>query len=367
MTMNQSVSASASVSILEHIGCMYLPADNGRNIYDWYEKHFTQWGHTRHYKLFYNLTPVKGSNINFLTEEWLPGQIYEMFSVRFETDCIEELYNQLIQSGEVRLEPLRNYDDGPAFCFYDPQGNKFQVWQDPKTTPQPLRTGVRPLIRVSAFFFPASDPEAAKRWYADVLGVKIGESGQPVTESGVEFYFLRPFEEGKTINFVGPASGTSDLITNVSIVNLAIRSGLEELHQRMVDTNQDVQPYIFDREGCGRYFLLAGPDGNKLEIWEFQTVCEQRKEHVDSADWKERFNFLNFEFHVQIDEFLEIIRNDIHGTIKTFNIKNYEEILETDPEGLEQLLNTLREFGRQYPEKAFHIMYRKDNEFIKLG
>jgi len=68
-----------------------------------------------------------------------------------------------------------------------------------------------------------------------------------------------------------------------------------------------------------------------------------------------------------IDEFLEIIRNDIHGTIKTFNIKNYEEILETDPEGLEQLLNTLRKFGQQYPEKAFHIMYRKDKEFIQIS
>jgi len=31
--MSQSISASASVSILEHIGCLYLPADNVRRVY----------------------------------------------------------------------------------------------------------------------------------------------------------------------------------------------------------------------------------------------------------------------------------------------------------------------------------------------
>jgi predicted enzyme related to lactoylglutathione lyase len=189
MKMSQSV--NTPVSILEHIGCLYLPADDVRKVYDWYEKHFSQEGHTRHYKFFYG-EPV--SNINYFTDEWLEGQRYEMFSVRFETDCIEELYEHLLRSGEVRLEPLQHFNYDPAFCFYDPQGNKFQVWQNPKTKPQPLRDGIRPLIGVSAFFFPASDPEAAKKWYTDVLGVKIGESGQPVTESGVEFYFIRPLE-----------------------------------------------------------------------------------------------------------------------------------------------------------------------------
>lgn len=358
-----SQSLKKPVSFLNHLGCLYLPADDVRNVVEWYGKHFCFEGRTRHYKLYYGETKIKGSNVNFLTDEWLPGQWYEMFSIRFETDCIEELYEKLLQSNEVRLEPLQHFDYGQAFCYYDPQGNKFQVWQNPKTTPQPHRDVERPLIGVSAFFFPASDPEAAKKWYIDELGVKLGESGQPLTESGVEINFLRPLEEGTTVNFFAPQLENE----TYSIVNMAILFGLDELHQRMLDTNQNVQPFILDREDCGRQFLLAGPDGNKLEVWEFQTVCEQRKEHVDSPDWKERFKFHNFAYDVQIDEFLELMRNDTHGTIKTLNIKNYEKILETDSEGLEQLLNTLREFGQQYPEKAFHILYRKDKKFINLS
>ncbi|MBO9596326.1 MAG: hypothetical protein J7559_00665, partial [Cohnella sp.] len=145
------------------IECLYFPADDVEGMYDWYKKHFNE-GNTRHRPLFYEKATHPGQHCSFQTESKVPGESYEMYVARLETDCIVPLFERVSRSDDIILEPLRDEGaDGITFVFTDPQGNKFQIWQDARMEPQPLRDDVLPLIRVAALFFPASDPAATKR------------------------------------------------------------------------------------------------------------------------------------------------------------------------------------------------------------
>ncbi|UVI33318.1 VOC family protein [Paenibacillus spongiae] len=369
--MGESVKAAESA--LLKTGCFYLPADDVDGIYRWYEKHFN--GCTRTLPMYYGKTVEKGYNLNYITDGWLPGEPYEMFSMRFETDCIEELYERLSAADDVKLEPIRVVaNEGSMFCFFDPQGNKFQVWQDPHTVTQPLRADVPALIRVAALFFPVSDPAAAHKWYTDFLGVKVNETGQPVTGDGIQFFFHKSLEPGRTLNYtpIENHTTTDSRPASVSIINVAVHD-LDAMHHRMLDNGQNVDTYIHDRWGCGRNLLLSDPDGNKLELWEFQAVVEQVESNKEHPDWKERFKFHNYAYNVQVDEFLAMIKNDTTGdvysglAVRVINLVTYANLCESDREGLEQLLKTLEQFGKQNPEKAFRILYRDGSEFVQLS
>jgi glyoxylase I family protein len=174
---------------LKRLNCLYMPVDDGKNVvWPWYENILTNAGTgTRQQDIFMDEVEKKGLTNTFFTDDWIPGETYEMFSTRFETDCIEELYERISSSG-VEVVPLKDVDNkGFMFCFKDPQGHKFQVWHDPKTVTQPMREGVPVFIRVAALFFPASDPEASYKWYTETLGGPVNENGQPVTEGARKF------------------------------------------------------------------------------------------------------------------------------------------------------------------------------------
>jgi glyoxylase I family protein len=54
-----------------------------------------------------------------------------MFSLTFEVENIVQLHKSLRENG-VNVEPLVDHDGcGLQFKFKDPDGNKFNVWQDP--------------------------------------------------------------------------------------------------------------------------------------------------------------------------------------------------------------------------------------------
>jgi predicted enzyme related to lactoylglutathione lyase len=341
--------ATSVKTVFNKFGCLYLPVDDGEAICKWYVKHFNSAG-TRKLDLFWEKTKETGLTSNFMTDEWIPGESYEMFAVRFETDSIEELYVRL-SAANVKLEPLRDVDNkGLMFVYTDPQGNKFQVWQHPDTVTQPLRDDVPALIGVAALFFPVSDREATHKWYTEFLGVDVSVSGQPMTREGEEFYFCRSLEPGRTLNFY---TGAGD-IQNMSIVNISV-DGLEDMHRRMVNHGQVVQEQILDREGCGRQFHLFDPDGNRLEIWEVQTFVWRNDAGVNSPNWKERFGFGNCYFHGDVDAFLTKVAEDEDGGSR--RIKIHANLHEFDPEGLKKLLGAFEQFSRQYPEKAFQIVY----------
>ncbi|TMV46972.1 VOC family protein [Paenibacillus mesophilus] len=352
--LGESEVSAKNKTVFNRIGCLYLPVDDKDAINNWYKKHFNSSG-TRDCSLFWETTEEKGLTCNFMTDEWIPGDSYEMFAVRFETDAIEELYERL-SAANVKLEPLRNEDDnGLTFVYTDPQGNKFQVWQRTGTVTQPLRDEVPAFMGVAALFFPASDPESTRKWYTEFLGVEGNESGQPMTRTGQQFYFYRSLEPGRTLNFY---TGTGE-IQHMSIAMISV-FGVEEMHRRLIEQGQRVQERILDREGCGFQFQLYDPDGNKLDIWDLQTMVVRNRSRADSPNWKERYKFLNCCFNVDMDVFLAKVVEGAPGTRhKRIQILDYAILRESDPEGLRELVGALEQFGRQYPDWAFEIVYRE--------
>jgi glyoxylase I family protein len=342
---------------LKRINCLYIPVDDGKNVvWPWYENTLTNAGTgTRQQDIFMDEVEKKGLTNTFFTDDWIPGETYEMFSTRFETDCIEELYERISSSG-AEVEPLKDVDNkGFMFCFKDPQGHKFQVWQDPKTVTQPMRQGVNVFIRVAALFFPASDPKASYKWYTETLGGAVNENGQPVTEAGEEIYFIRSLTS-KTYNFETP-EGSS--IRNMAFAMFEV-NGLERLHRQMIDQGLKVSYQILDRGGCGRQFQLYDPDGNKWDIWERQTLVLWRDEGADSPNWKDRYKFGDYFGEPLIDEYLQTLEgHHLREAVTAVQIINYNKILEIDPEGIQNLLETLDQFCEQNPDRAFQILLRE--------
>lgn len=68
-------------------------------------------------------------NANFMTDSW-EGPDFEMFSLTFETDDIVALHGSLQKNG-AEVEPIIDYGScGLQFRFKDPDGNRFNVWQN---------------------------------------------------------------------------------------------------------------------------------------------------------------------------------------------------------------------------------------------
>ncbi|XEC97460.1 VOC family protein [Paenibacillus tarimensis] len=342
---------------LKRLDCLYMPVDNGKDVvWPWYENTFTGTGTgTRQQAIFMNEVEKKGLTNTFLTDEWIPGQTYEMFSIRYETDCIKELYERIASTG-VEVEPLEDVNGkGLMFCFKDPQGHKFQVWQDPKTETQPIRQGVPVFIRVAALFFPASDPEASYKWYKETLGGPVNEAGQPVTEAGEEIYFVRSLER-KTYNHVTPAP---DNIRHMAFAMFEV-NGLSKLHRQMIGQGLKVSHQINDRGGCGRQIQLYDPDGNKWDIWERQTMVHWRGAGAGSLDWKERFLFCDYTGERLIDDYFGSLQDHHHWeAVTTVQVMDYNKIRENDPDGVHMLLEALDEFCEQNPDRSFQILLRE--------
>ncbi|GKU77407.1 VOC family protein [Paenibacillus sp. L3-i20] len=131
----------AKPPMLKRVLCNYLPVSNVDRASKWYADTFGltikkrepggaiivlgdgQW--------FFLLEATNHRNANFMTNQW-DGENYEMFSLTFEVGNIVELHKKLRETG-VAVEPLLDLDGcGLQFKFVDPDGNKFNVWQDPK-------------------------------------------------------------------------------------------------------------------------------------------------------------------------------------------------------------------------------------------
>ncbi|GAA0136235.1 hypothetical protein YSY43_30760 [Paenibacillus sp. YSY-4.3] len=126
--------------MLKRVLCNYLPVSNLESAAKWYTGIFGlelkkrdpggailvlgdgQW--------LFLLETTEKRNANFVTSQW-DGDAYEMFSLTFEVENIVELHKKLRDNG-VEAEPLMDHDScGLQFKFKDPDGNKFNVWQDP--------------------------------------------------------------------------------------------------------------------------------------------------------------------------------------------------------------------------------------------
>ncbi|MCM3041281.1 VOC family protein [Paenibacillus motobuensis] len=128
--------------LLKRVLCNYLPVSNLEHATKWYEEIFGlsvrkrdpngsililgdgQW--------LFLLESTEKRTANFITSQW-DGDEYEMFSLTFEVENIVELHKRL-RENEVDVESLVDHDScGLQFKFKDPDGNKFNVWQDPNS------------------------------------------------------------------------------------------------------------------------------------------------------------------------------------------------------------------------------------------
>lgn len=256
----------ATLNGFKRITCLYLPADDPDAIEQWYAEHFhLKKNHLREGQTLHFCKPAnEGWNSNFITDDTAAGEHYEMFAACFETDCIRELHERLGES-EVRVETLRDEGGcGLQFCFYDPQGNKFLVWQDPATETRPRDTGNPALIRIASVYFPVSDKEKTYNWYTQTIGLPVSEDGQPQTAAGQTFFFCRSVAPGRTSNFY--TTGWSPGGAVMPLVNVEVE-GLDSLFGTLASQGEWVSHNINDAGGCGRAFKLYDPDRNMLELW----------------------------------------------------------------------------------------------------
>ncbi|WP_274365753.1 VOC family protein [Paenibacillus thermotolerans] len=339
-----------TASAFHQFTCLYLPADDPPALIDWYKELFNSPSTRKHF-LFWGPKKEFVANCNFITDEYIPGETYEMFAVRFETDCIEALYERLSKAGVV-LEPMQKDRTGFTFVFTDPQGNKFQVWQHPDTETQSLRDDVPALIGATTLFFPVANPEETRKWYLEVIGLELNDSGWPTTSKGQEIRFYKALDIGLNQPYH----------RHWSIINVAV-DGLDVMHKRLLEQGQKVK-YILDRGGCGRNFDLYDPDGNMLEIWEPQTmILKNFNVEVDCSDWKQHYHFANAGFEDNepeggdIDSFLaRVSKNDFNH--RRIVIPGYNVLQTLDPEGMESLLETLHQYSMEHPRNSFEIIKR---------
>lgn len=126
--------------LLKRVLCNYLPVSNLELATKWYEDTFGLTVRKRepdgaililgNEQWLFLLETTEKRTANFITKQW-DGEEYEMFSLTFEVENIVELHKKLRKNG-VDVEPLVDHDScGLQFKFKDPDGNKFNVWQDP--------------------------------------------------------------------------------------------------------------------------------------------------------------------------------------------------------------------------------------------
>lgn len=130
---------TAQTPMLTRVSHNYLPVADLEQATKWYKETFGLTVRPRspggailvlgNGQWLFLLESKEKKTTNFKTEQW-SGDEYEMFSLTFEVDNIVELHKRLRISG-VYVEPLVDEDGcGLQFKFKDPDGNKFNVWQD---------------------------------------------------------------------------------------------------------------------------------------------------------------------------------------------------------------------------------------------
>lgn len=129
------------IPLVRRINSIYLPVSHKKKAVKWYEDHLglthprgpesdiLQLGDGTWVFLEKSITKTTA---NFATSGWVENGNYEMFSICFETNDAVGLHEKLQNEG-VEVEELRDEGScGIQFIFYDLDGNKFQVFQQPK-------------------------------------------------------------------------------------------------------------------------------------------------------------------------------------------------------------------------------------------
>ena len=112
---------------------------------------------------------------------------------------------------------------------------------------------------IGGFFFRAKDPEALRRWYADLLGV--GSVPYGMWDSAAGPCVFSPFKAD-----TGYFAADRSWMLNLRVDDLdALLATLREAGVA-VTTDPD-----WDAPGVGRFARIHDPEGNPIELWQPDT------------------------------------------------------------------------------------------------
>jgi predicted enzyme related to lactoylglutathione lyase len=122
---------------LKMIECVYIPVKNASVTKEFFMKHgLIMMSPQGNVKLasgqgIYFLETKEKQTSNFITHDWdEKNDEHEMESICFQVTEIDEIYQQMKENGAQVSELRDSGGCGRAFYFYDPDMNKYAVWQD---------------------------------------------------------------------------------------------------------------------------------------------------------------------------------------------------------------------------------------------
>lgn len=112
------------------------------------------------------------------------------------------------------------------------------------------------VIGFGGYFFRSPDPERARRWYVEVLGVPLEADGEVMLPAAGPVVFA-PFKADTA--YFGP-SGQQAMI-NLRVDDLDGVLASARAHGALVDPRVEQLPF-------GRFGWITDCDGNRVELWE---------------------------------------------------------------------------------------------------
>ncbi|MGO4375523.1 VOC family protein [Paenibacillus sp. MCAF20] len=117
--------------------------------------------------------------------------------------------------------------------------------------------------QIECVYIPITNPYESAEWYQSNLGLELRK---PVTEDQVQLkvgesqaIFLIKTKEKTTLNYLEVGG------TEMSAITLEV-TDIEEIYNNMKTNGVRIEG-INETEGCGDFFDVFDPDGNKISIW----------------------------------------------------------------------------------------------------
>lgn len=117
--------------------------------------------------------------------------------------------------------------------------------------------------QIECVYIPITNPNVSAEWYQRNLGLELRN---PVTEDQVQLrvgenqaIFLIKTKEKTTLNYIEVGG------TEMSALTLEV-TDIEEVYNTMRRNGVEIEG-IDETEGCGDFFEVFDPDGNKIAIW----------------------------------------------------------------------------------------------------
>lgn len=117
--------------------------------------------------------------------------------------------------------------------------------------------------QIECVYIPITNPYESAEWYQRNLGLELRN---PVTEDQVQLkvgesqaIFLIKTKEQTTLNYIEVGG------TEMSAITLEV-TNIDEIYKTMKTNGVRIEG-VSETDGCGDFFDVFDPDGNKISIW----------------------------------------------------------------------------------------------------